>query len=252
MLISNQIVKVPWAEKTQKHYINLGYSYTKLKDLFDCKVEDLTKSSIVKVKVKCDYCGQIFEKTYLNYNQQHDDVLGDACKCCRPLKQKYSNLLKYGVDNTAKLPSVQNKMKQTCLERYGVENIFASDECKNRIQETLYKYGKCKTSSQQVAVFKLLKDIYGNCELNYPCSKCCLDCMVEVNGYKIDVEYDGAYWHQDEQRDRRRDEFVKSQGYKVLRIKDGHKIPTKEQIIEAIDSLINNDYSYKEILLDIR
>ena len=67
-----------------------------------------------------------------------------------------------------------------------------------------------------------------------PCDKCSLDCVVCVEGFYIDVEYDGAYWHQDKQKDRRRDNFVKTQGYKIFRIRGDKKdnLPSEEQIKE--------------------
>lgn len=69
---------------------------------------------------------------------------------------------------------------------------------------------------------------------------------------KIDVEYDGWYWHKDRvQQDRRRNNFLIGRGYKVLRIKSTFQLPTNEQIIDAVDYLINTHHNYKEIILDI-
>lgn len=96
-----------------------------------------------------------------------------------------------------------------------------------------------------------MKDVYDNCELNYPCGSCSLDCAIIVKDVKIDIEYDGNYWHKDECRDRKRDEFVKSQGYKILRIKGKNEVPTKEQLINAIDCLVKGNHSYTEIILNI-
>ena len=81
-----------------------------------------------------------------------------------------------------------------------------------------------------------------------------LDCMVCFDGYKIDVEYDGLYYHKDRQeKDKRRNYFLIKQGYKVLRIKGNKKddIPTEEQIIKAIDCLVKGNRSYIEIDMNI-
>lgn len=51
-------------------------------------------------------------------------------------------------------------------------------------------------------------------------------------------------------KDRRRDEFLKKEGYKILRIKSGHKIPSKEELIQSLNKLIREDYSYTEIVLN--
>ena len=69
------------------------------------------------------------------------------------------------------------------------------------------------------------------------------------NGIKVDIEYDGFHWHQDAEKDRRRDEVVKNNGYKVLRIKSGHKIPTIEQLQEAFEYLSKPDTTFTQIIL---
>lgn len=92
--------------------------------------------------------------------------------------------------------------------------------------QTLCLSNKVPTSKQQIVVYNLLKDLYGNCQLNIQCSNLMLDCVVNINDVQIDIEYDGWYWHQNQLNDRRRDEVVKTFGYKILRIKSGKNIPT--------------------------
>lgn len=78
-----------------------------------------------------------------------------------------------------------------------------------------------------------------------------MNCMVNINDSKIDVEYDGWYYHKDKQDyDNRRDIFVQSNGYKVLRIKGNYQIPTEEQLQEAINYLVKGNL-YAKIILDI-
>lgn len=96
----------------------------------------------------------------------------------------------------------------------------------------------------------MLKKEYGNCELNKQCGSNILDCVVIIGNIKIDVEYDGSYWHQDEQKDRRRDEVVKSYGYKILRIRGGHKLPTLSQLQEAINYLCIDGNNFSRIRLN--
>lgn len=196
------------------------------------------------------------------------------------------SLERYGVDNVAKLNEIQEKIRVTNLERYGMSCALVDEknhkkgiECswsensrekrkatniekyghewglscpdiREKINNSYYNNGTQKTSIPQIRLFELIKEIYGNCELNYPCGRCSLDCMVDVNGIKIDVEYDGKYWHQDGQRDRRRDEYVKSQGYKILRIIGNREIPAKEVLTSSIQKLIENNLAFTKIILD--
>lgn len=149
-------------------------------------------------------------------------------------KERQHNLEKYGYEYVTQVPEFRQKMKETCMKNYGVECSLSSDEVRAKGVKTLLEKGKVFTSRQQVELCEMLKELYGNCELNYPCGKFSLDCMVIVDNLCIDVEYDGWYWHRDKQRDRRRDEVVKSRGYKVFRIISDRKLPHIEQIQEKI------------------
>lgn len=166
-------------------------------------------------------------------------------------REKINNRKKYGCDYYSQTEEGKKRVRETNLQKYGVPCTLQSKEVRAKGIETMLKNGICMTSKQQIQVFSLLKELYGNCEMNKPCGNNILDCVVVVDGYMIDVEYDGRYWHQDKQRDRKRDEFCKSQGYKILRINARKSIPSKKQIQEAIDRLVNQGYQYTYILLDI-
>ena len=75
--------------------------------------------------------------------------------------------------------------------------------------------------------------------------------MIIVNGIKIDVEYDGIFWHKDkEDYDRRRNYFVISNGYKILRIKAKHKIPSEQELKYYINKLVNTNKKIIEIKIE--
>ena len=95
----------------------------------------------------------------------------------------------------------------------------------------------------------MVKAKYLNAELNYPFSSLSLDIFISVDNINIDIEYDGRYWHQDQQADIRRDKFLQSKGFKVIRIRSGHKLPAEEQLFSAIDELVTTDRIFKEIIL---
>ena len=87
----------------------------------------------------------------------------------------------------------------------------------------------------------MIKNEYEDCEINYPVSWFNLDCYVKINDVNIDVEYDGWYYHQDKMRDIRRDNFVRKQGYKILRVKSNNDdtLPSREQIDAKIQMLLH-------------
>ena len=162
-------------------------------------------------------------------------------------KERQHNLDKYGYEYVAQVPEFKEKIKATCLERYGVECGLSSDEIRAKGVLTLLEQGDVYTSKQQIELCKILKAEYGNCELNQPCGRFSLDCVIIVNGIHIDIEFDGRYWHQDKQRDRRRDEVVKSKGYKIFRILSDKQLPTIEQIREKIDFLTTTQHKFTQL-----
>lgn len=253
-----------WSQKHKKMLVRRG---TKI----IVKVKDLTIGSHVKVDVACDYCGCVKNVTYKDYLKNHDDVLGDCCVKCRPVKYKETMMGRYGASNSSQVPEmvekikatnrakygcdwqmqskeVQAKLGETMKERYGVEHALQVDEFLVKSMKTRCDNYNNPTSKPQLALSHLLLDMYGNCELERPCGRCSLDCVVAIGDILIDVEYDGKYWHQDKMRDIRRDNFVKKQGYKVLRIKGNEHdvLPTIEQIDEQMQKLLQG-YNYTEI-----
>lgn len=169
-------------------------------------------------------------------------------------KSRQTCLERYGVDNASKSDIVKSKIEETWMRKYGVKNIMELDEFREKILQSFVRNNSCPTSSMQIALSNLLKEIYGdeNVEDNVVCGSCLLDMVLKHQGYIIDVEYDGWFWHKNKQeKDTRRNYYVKSQGYKILRVRSNIELPTKEQIQEAIDYLVKDNHSLKFINLDI-
>lgn len=57
MLIKNQYTTAKWCSRNKNRFVKLGYSFTKMYDKFQVKVEDLMPGATNRVKVICDYCG---------------------------------------------------------------------------------------------------------------------------------------------------------------------------------------------------
>ena len=288
-MIINKFHKTKIGGKNIKHYKNLGYNI-KLYNIIVVPTYQLPKGSHVKIDVRCDYCGKIVSKIYKSlWNERKKSFTKkDCCKNC--IYKKTTETLKaiYGVTNCMSLESTKIKMKDTCLKKYGVEFAIqdlgiktkAGNAQKNMSEEKkklrrlktektmMKKYGvkyalqvdKCRknlfktrssASSQQITIYNLIKKEYGekNITPNFYYSKLCLDMLAYINNIKIDVEYDSWYWHEFK-RDRKRDEFLKSRGFKILRIKSGKKIPPKKILFEKINELATTDLIYSEIILD--
>ena len=166
-------------------------------------------------------------------------------------KAKRTNLLRYGFEYSSQSPDVKEKAKQTSLRRYGTEWPVMSDVVREKIAKSFYLHGTKSTSSQQFCIYDMLRVYYGDdlVKLNYPCGSCSLDVVVLFDDVKINIEYDGSFWHADANKDRKRDEFVKTHGYRVLRIKSRRSIPNLTDLVDKIESLKDGEHTYDEIVL---
>ena len=182
------------------------------------------------------------ETFYENYGVYHPKQNEEV-----KARERQHNFEKYGYENVLQIPEIKEKIRATCLERYGAEYTLSLDEVREKIYQAYLKNGTIPTSKPQEDLFNLLHDKYDSCELNYRCGRYILDCKLEVNGIAIDVEYDGRYWHQDQERDDRRDEYMFSQGYKVLRVIGDHDIPSFEQLQKSVDKLTTTDTMIERI-----
>ncbi len=288
-MIMTKNIEVKIGGKNIKHYRSLGYD-AKLYEKIVIPIRHLSDGSHYKILVKCDYCSIDFKKTYKSLINQRKNckTKKDCCKKCIHLKTKETNLLLYGVENGMKRTEVKERLKNKFLSIFGVENPsqhpdiakkistsqkeMSSEKKREKKLKTLAtvrsRYGldsvlqlektrknlfvaRSSESSPQLKIFKMLSDIYGkeNVKKNYSLSKLSLDVLLILDGAKIDIEYDSWYWHNPD-RDRRRDEFVKSLGYKVLRIRSARKIPSLVQLTTAISYIVKSNSNFEEILLE--
>lgn len=162
-------------------------------------------------------------------------------------KARATTLERYGVEFITQSPEFRQKATNTCMERYGVPNVAQVLEFRAKMRQTMCVNGVTFTSKAERAMCDILKDMYGtdNCFPSYPEGVLLLDCMLLVDGYRIDVEYDGNYWHRGEgQRDAARNAVLMNMGYKVLRIKANNRdtMPSKQQIKDAVDYLVKDNH----------
>jgi hypothetical protein len=146
IMVVSEFVKVKWNARNKKRYEKLGYTYTKMGDVFDVKVKHLSEGSIAKILVRCDYCGNEYPIMYQTYIAIHRKTVSksDCCESITCVNKKImeSNEMKYGVKHHIRADNVQKKVKKTLNEKYGVINVFEIEHVKEKVKETnLKKYG---------------------------------------------------------------------------------------------------------------
>lgn len=278
----DKLIEVNGRCRSKRHYLDLGYIEENGK--FFVRPDDLLKNSGVLETRICDNCYKEFTRRHehhvITFERFGKDLCGECVKQDKTIrtiiqtKKEEAWDKKYG-GHPMHNRNVREKLNQTFLERYNghpmknkeirekvlrtVNEKYGgnSPQCSPIVREktikSLYGNGDIPTSIQQKTLKTMIEKLYPDakaCVLNYPLSALALDIKLEINDINIDIEYDGKYWHKDKaNQDRRRDEFVKTQGYKILRIKSNRLLPTEEELKEALSALLTTSKRYKEIIL---
>lgn len=79
MNIISKTAITKWNGVNREYYENKGYVFTKMRDCFEVKVDDLISGSNAIVQVQCNSCGELFERVFKNITK----VKKILCKNCR-------------------------------------------------------------------------------------------------------------------------------------------------------------------------
>ena len=131
---NNNLTNIRNRQKTFKNTIQSKYG---VDSVFELKsVQNKIKETFNK-NWGVDHISQSKELRQKAVDNQHriDYVIASD-------KRKKTNILKYGVDNVAKLNFIQQKMKDTSVERYGVSHFSKTDSFREDVKNImLKKYG---------------------------------------------------------------------------------------------------------------
>ena len=70
-MILTESVTTKWCGANKKRYIELGYEFTKMGELFEVKVVHLPEKSNQEVEMKCESCGTVKKQRYSLYTQNY-------------------------------------------------------------------------------------------------------------------------------------------------------------------------------------
>ncbi len=140
MLVENQKVKTTWTGANKNYYSQHGYTFTKCGDILEVDPDDLPRTSMVKVDVTCDDCGEPFNVPYMNYRKSIGKYNKYLCRTCsvrygkdqeriRNISKRYNLYIewcnKYGYKPLSQLEDCQgynSLVYYECL-RHGKQNI---------------------------------------------------------------------------------------------------------------------------------
>lgn len=117
MLVKDQFVKMTWHKKVRDYYIDKGYQYTKDKDTFLVKVQDLHPNSQKIIKVICDCCKKELEITYVCYSKAISKDKYFYCQECINDEKSKTALRKRQDEHYKKLINFCNKKGYTLITK---------------------------------------------------------------------------------------------------------------------------------------
>lgn len=135
-------------------------------------------------------------------------------------KEKYRTLMK-GDNNPAKRKEVKDKLRKIALERIKNGDLFYMNS-----------YSIKNPSKPQLQLYNMVKIIDIFPILNYPEKETNFVIDIAIPLHKIAIEYDGSYWHQDEEKDAKRQEQLELLGWKFIRYRD--YIPSLDELKKSI------------------
>jgi len=142
-------------------------------NVYKIPVDSLFEGSHTKILVSCDICNLIYEKPYRQYKVSFDKY---SMYCCSPkcaqIKNKITNISKYGVINVFQSDIIKNKIIESNLLKYGVSYTTQSEIIKNKMLSTLKdNYGVSNPMHSEIIINRVYNTNlirYGN--INYNCS----------------------------------------------------------------------------------
>lgn len=165
MSIVSEYIEFKVSMKNIEWLKNKGYKCN-LKDIIKVYWEDLPPFSKKEIKIRCDYCNIEFKRMYSVHKNSTSKIELDACRDCRGIKTKQSNMLTYGVDNVAKLSEVREKIVNTNIKRYGTEAPLQNKNIVEKLKKTNNElYGGNSPCSSDYILEKIKKtnmDRYGD------------------------------------------------------------------------------------------
>jgi hypothetical protein len=160
-MIKEEKVIVDINTRNIRYYQELGYeiqlsSFGDKKKL-EVKVEQVSKSSKIRITAICEICENEKSISVNKYYQNHARGGFYSCFKCKNKKKEMTNLKLYGVKSYSETQDFKNKFKKTCLEKYGVENPNMLKDFREKTKKTcLEKYGFTEFSLENLYINGLI------------------------------------------------------------------------------------------------
>ena len=172
MGIITKVATVKWHPSNKKYYEELGYTYTKLGEEFEVKIEDLPVNSHSKIICECDNCKTVLEGVYQQYSSKILSNLPIYCRKCSSQLYGNENYRKSRLKNSKSFYDwcIENN-RQDVLDRWDYELNGCSPK------DIGYKSGKkywfkCDKRKWHKSEMKRISDFTSGHEGSIGCKQC--------------------------------------------------------------------------------
>jgi len=145
-----------------------------------------------------------------------------------------------------KMKSLSNDPKYVENKSKKMKEFFQTNEGKEAIEKQRQKMKNglaayansfiTNPSKPQVELYEMVKSLYPSAEIGYPIYEFNKNVDICIPEHLLVIEYDGSWWHQDEESDKKRQEQIESLGYNFLRYRD--HLPTLPELKKRIEERI--------------
>ncbi|MFA7101508.1 MAG: HNH endonuclease [Bacilli bacterium] len=199
MLISKFVEVV--VSNDVKYYEELGYLIPKYKDnhyrwavkrgtKIYVKVSDVPHKSTVRIKVKCDYCGEIYYPKISDYYNGHKTINKDSCNNCKQIKIEEIYNFKYGTTSIKVRADVESfiigrhktdgDIIYNAFLSKGVTPIFKSEDYTGAFQDLPYV---CTTHKEKGILYRTYDSIR---DLDCACKYCNIEKSQDEKRYDFE------------------------------------------------------------------
>ncbi len=143
-MIIDILVEIKISKKNIDHFRSY-YKDINCGDIIEVPVEQMQKNSNRRIEVACDICGNHNNIKYQAYSKNISScnkLQIYTCVKCSKIKNRSTNLDRYGVDHYSKTDEYSSRVKETSIKKYGVGHYSKTDEWSDRFREScLEKFG---------------------------------------------------------------------------------------------------------------
>jgi very-short-patch-repair endonuclease len=121
----------------------------------------------------------------------------------------------------------------------GQEYVRLASECSAKIDDPISVESPAEFALYQTLnhAFLFVDGVETAIKLQHPAGRCRLDFAIIGNGKKLNIEVDGAAYHTDQAKDLRRDSWLRSQGWVVIRYKAKDLLTSRDYCQSAADDI---------------